>query len=69
MCGIIGCLSPDAAARDAFIVARDRMTHRGPDDAGFWRSPDNTVLLGHRRLSILDLSETGHQSMVSECGR
>lgn len=69
MCGIIGCLSPDAAARDAFIVARDRMTHRGPDDAGFWRSPDNTVLLGHRRLSILDLSETGHQPMVSECGR
>lgn len=69
MCGIIGYLSSDALARETFTDLRDRMRHRGPDDAGFWQTPNHTVLLGHRRLSILDLSDTGHQPMVSECGR
>lgn len=69
MCGIIGHLSSSAMALDAFTAVRDRMFHRGPDDAGVWRNPNNTVLLGHRRLSILDLSHAGHQPMVSECGR
>jgi asparagine synthase (glutamine-hydrolysing) len=71
MCGIAGVLAlegplpgPDAVAR-----ARDRMTHRGPDDAGLWRSTDGRVALAHRRLSILDLSPLGHQPMTSPCGR
>jgi asparagine synthase (glutamine-hydrolysing) len=45
------------------------MTHRGPDDAGEWRSSDGHVGFGHRRLSILDLSKTGRQPMASKCGR
>lgn len=45
------------------------LEHRGPDDSGHWHSPDGLVHLGHRRLSILDLSEAGHQPMVSHCGR
>jgi len=42
------------------------MTHRGPDDAGEWWSVDHRVGLGHRRLSILDLSPLGHQPMRDE---
>jgi asparagine synthase (glutamine-hydrolysing) len=42
---------------------RDTMTHRGPDDAGVWWSPDARVGLAHRRLSIIDLSLAGHQPM------
>ena len=45
------------------------MTHRGPDDAGEWWSPDGRVGLAHRRLSIIDLSPLGHQPMhLPECG-
>ncbi|MBN1555826.1 MAG: asparagine synthase (glutamine-hydrolyzing) [Phycisphaerae bacterium] len=48
---------------------RDTLTHRGPDDAGIWVSSDGSVGLGHRRLSILDLSEKGRQPMTDELGR
>jgi len=41
------------------------MAHRGPDDQGVYWSPDRSVFLGHRRLSILDLSAAGHQPMSS----
>jgi asparagine synthase (glutamine-hydrolysing) len=44
-----------------------RLSHRGPDDEGQWI--DGHVALGHRRLSIIDLSAAGHQPMVSACGR
>ena len=47
---------------------RDAMTHRGPDDAGLWESPDRRVVLAHRRLSIVDLSAAGHQPMSNEDG-
>ena len=43
------------------------LRHRGPDDEGVWRNEG--VWLGHRRLSIIDLSPSGHQPMVSSCGR
>lgn len=73
MCGIAGAIL--ARTRDPALV--DRMTgclhHRGPDDGGRWDDPDGgdgaRVVLGHRRLSILDLSPLGHQPMASEDGR
>jgi asparagine synthase (glutamine-hydrolysing) len=43
------------------------IAHRGPDDEGVWNEGD--VWLGHRRLSIIDLSAAGHEPMVSACGR
>jgi asparagine synthase (glutamine-hydrolysing) len=43
--------------------------HRGPDDAGVWRSSDTSVWLAHQRLAIQDLSQLGHQPMVSDSGR
>lgn len=62
MCGIAGILGPIG---DAEFELLGRMTsalrHRGPDDAGLWRSPG--AALGHRRLSIIDLSAAGHQPM------
>jgi asparagine synthase (glutamine-hydrolysing) len=45
------------------------LEHRGPDDSGVHALPDGGPVLGHRRLSILDLSALGHQPMQSQCGR
>lgn len=66
MCAILGLyqteiISGDAIAR--FSDGLDSMAHRGPDDRGTVEWP--TLLLGHRRLSILDLSAAGHQPMQS----
>ena len=47
---------------------RDTMTYGGPDDAGFYIDKQTGVALGHRRLSIIDLSNLGHQPMTSEDG-
>ena len=47
---------------------RDSIHHRGPDDGGSWTSPSDRVALGHRRLSIVDLSPAGHQPMSNEDG-
>jgi len=47
-------------------TALDQLRHRGPDSAGEWSSPAADVWLGHRRLSIVDLSETGRQPMHNE---
>ena len=73
MCGIAGIYSYHPAAnpapRDELIRIRDAMIPRGPDDCGEWRSENGRVALGHRRLSILDLSTAGHQPMRSACGR
>ncbi|MCC6475214.1 MAG: asparagine synthase (glutamine-hydrolyzing), partial [Burkholderiales bacterium] len=72
MCGITGFIAPAASAgcRVAEIQRMaDRLARRGPDDAGTWCDPQAGIALGHRRLSVLDLSPQGHQPMVSHCGR
>ena len=68
MCGIIGHVGPRARALEGRLQsARDAMAHRGPDDAGCWT--DDHAALGARRLSILDLSPSGHMPMASADGR
>ena len=70
MCGIAGIAARAPVADRAVLGAmRDALRHRGPDDAGSWWSPDGCVGLGHRRLSIIDLSAAGHQPMAAEDGR
>ena len=64
MCGIAGKYNYGTGAPvDAALIRGmcDRITHRGPDDSGVY--VDGPVGLGHRRLSIIDLSELGHQPM------
>ena len=74
MCGITGFLtrdqtqSADWLRRTVDVMAR-ALEHRGPDDHGSWVDAETGVALGHRRLSIIDLSPQGHQPMVSADGR
>ena len=69
MCGIIGQINFKAAVNPAeFIAMRDTLAHRGPDDAGIFVSENKAVALGHRRLSLLDLSEKGKQPLANENG-
>jgi asparagine synthase (glutamine-hydrolysing) len=64
MCGIIGIASKTSISDRVWLATgRDVMRHRGPDDAGEWWSEDGCVGLGHRRLSIIDLSPAAHQPM------
>ena len=68
MCGICGIVTLEPGMpveRDDLLTMRDRMVHRGPDDSGVFI--EQNVGLGHRRLSIIDLS-TGHQPMTNEDG-
>lgn len=73
MCGITGFLSTGQQAQETHELTIKRMcdaiVHRGPDDMGVWFDLQAQVVLGHRRLSIVDLSEHGHQPMTSRCGR
>ncbi len=73
MCGFAGFFLPGGFAlsesKASVISMRDRLVHRGPDDEGVWLDDDAGIALGHRRLSILDLSPAGHQPMVSASGR
>jgi asparagine synthase (glutamine-hydrolysing) len=68
MCGILGFLSTDVS-REAFASQLNRLRHRGPDGMGIWEDPERRVLLGHRRLAIIDLSPTGAQPMEDVSGR
>jgi len=68
MCGIAGILNLDGAPVDRDMLERmtDVIAHRGPDSDGHWI--DGRVGLGHRRLSIIDLSREADQPMVSQAG-
>jgi asparagine synthase (glutamine-hydrolysing) len=68
ICGVLGTSEGFAVTEDIVSAMRDAMTHRGPDDAGSWHLPEHRVALGHRRLSIVDLSAAGHQPMSNEDG-
>lgn len=69
MCGIAGFCGHTADDRKEIKKMCDRILHRGPDSEGYWTDPNLDITLGHRRLSILDLSENGAQPMVSASGR
>lgn len=65
MCGIAGKISfvEKNVSPQEIETMNDAIKHRGPDDDGVYISPDGKVGLGHRRLSIIDLSPLGHQPM------
>ena len=72
MCGLVAfCaynpVAPEIDRRELRVI-RDHMASRGPDGIGEWFSPDGRAGLGHRRLSIIDLSDAGSQPMRNEDG-
>ncbi|MFZ5997975.1 MAG: asparagine synthase (glutamine-hydrolyzing) [Nitrospirota bacterium] len=71
MCGITGFLTKEYNFNwdECLQLMTTSIVHRGPDDVGQWIDKDAGVALGHRRLSILDLSPAGHQPMHSVSGR
>ena len=74
MCGIVGFVNSSGnysvQQLDGIINEMSNAMHnRGPDDQGSWVDPGEGLALGHKRLSIIDLSAEGHQPMVSHCGR
>jgi asparagine synthase (glutamine-hydrolysing) len=73
MCGITGLFRPgggdEAALAGTAARMADALIHRGPDAGGVWTNAPAGIAFGHRRLSILDLSEAGAQPMRSDCGR
>lgn len=74
MCGLAGFFERTGAtnAEEARAIAENMsaaIRHRGPDDEDVWCDMEAGIALGHRRLSIIDLSAHGHQPMASESGR
>jgi asparagine synthase (glutamine-hydrolysing) len=72
MCGIAGFIHNNCRAYNAPLQCVSMLStieHRGPDDHGVWMDENLGVVLGHRRLAILDLSPAGHQPMISADGR
>jgi asparagine synthase (glutamine-hydrolysing) len=74
MCGLTGFFDiaaslPADEARARIAAMTETIRHRGPDDGDVWVDAAAGIALGHRRLSIVDLSAAGHQPMVSSCGR
>jgi len=73
MCGIAGVIDPRPGKSagqlgSAAEKMSDAVKNRGPDDSGLWVDEINGLAFGHRRLSIIDISEQGHQPMVSSSG-
>lgn len=71
MCGIAGWFVAPVSAPDEQVLQRvtRALRHRGPDDAGMFIAPAHGVALGHRRLSIIDLSTASHQPMLALDGQ
>jgi asparagine synthase (glutamine-hydrolysing) len=74
MCGLAGFVVGRGRGQQPALEVlasqmADALQHRGPDDKGVWADPEAGIALGHRRLSILDLSPAGHQPMFSPSGR
>jgi len=68
MCGLVGysCSSGTEMETSSLLESNERISHRGPDDSGIYEDKKNGVGLAHTRLSIIDLSELGHQPMIDE---
>ncbi|MDX2502918.1 MAG: asparagine synthase (glutamine-hydrolyzing) [Gammaproteobacteria bacterium] len=72
MCGIAGILDQTISQQEIYAKGQTMLKtlrHRGPDDEGLWISKNHNLLLAHRRLSIQDLSDCGHQPMHSTSQR
>lgn len=69
MCGFVVSYSPSESIRSCFEAALDLLEHRGPDGSGSWASADGRCLMGHRRLSVIDLSLAGSQPFSDPDGR
>lgn len=74
MCGITGFIDISSHKKTSELENLVKnmactLNHRGPDDGGVWTDEDAGIALGHKRLSIIDLSSEGHQPMASHCGR
>ncbi|PYM12373.1 MAG: asparagine synthase (glutamine-hydrolyzing), partial [Verrucomicrobia bacterium] len=74
MCGISGFFDSslqtgESDLRSAAARMAEAVRHRGPDDSGVWTDAPCGIAFSHRRLSILDLSPSGHQPMISSDGR
>ena len=69
MCGIVASASSSGPVSSELVKQmRDCMQHRGPDDCGLWSAADGSVVLGHRRLTVIDLTWGGHQPMSDSAG-
>lgn len=72
MCGINGIYNFSKVIlsnEDHLISSMNAcISHRGPDDKGFWSNKNQGIFFGHQRLSIIDLSASGHQPMISDKG-
>lgn len=74
MCGIAGFIDTSYSKKSIELtkiaaLMANSLQHRGPDSQGVWVNKESGIALGHRRLSIIDLSEEGRQPMASYCGR
>ena len=70
MCGINGFYSKSSSTFNNIIVKMNSViSHRGPDSNGTWSDKNSGITFGHQRLSIIDVSETGNQPMLSNSKR
>lgn len=70
MCGISGFYSKASSLSEDIISKMSQaLKHRGPDNSGVWINKNSGIYFGHQRLSILDLSDAGHQPMQSQSSR
>ena len=67
MCGIAGIISTNnhKVSSELLLVMRQKIAHRGPDDAGLWIDSDSRIGLAHQRLAVIDLSPAGCQPMTN----